>query len=208
MIGGIGDMLFSINPQTRKGVRSKGFFGEHLWGQVRTLRGQILVSRTDDDTLRVLCCVLCVCALCVVGVQCVGVRVCVGVLVCVGVGHQNELRFKFSFRPASLPLLPFLLPTHPPLSPYVQNAPRVYIKNVPVCTGTTTCGRGAGTHGDDLNVHTTVFSVPHHEHNHDHNVIHTRQQQPPHQHMETGTERDRETEKTKEDETRQEGKRR
>ena len=37
--------------------------------------------------------------------------------------------------------------------------PRVYIQNVPVCTGTTpasgnTCGRGAGTHGDALNVHT------------------------------------------------------
>ena len=36
---------------------------------------------------------------------------------------------------------------------------RVYIQNVPVCTGTTpacvtTCGRGAGTHGDVLNVHT------------------------------------------------------
>ena len=43
-----------------------------------TLRGQILVSRTGDDTLRVECCVLCVCALCVVfvvGVQCVGVGV-------------------------------------------------------------------------------------------------------------------------------------
>ena len=25
----------------------------------------------------------------------------------------------------------------------------------------TTCGRGAGTHGDVLNVHTEVFSVPH-----------------------------------------------
>ena len=35
---------------------------------------------------------------------------------------------------------------------------RVYIQNVPVCTGTTrtcvsTCARGAGTHGDVLNVH-------------------------------------------------------
>ena len=35
-------------------------------------------------------------------------------------------------------------------------------KNVPVCTGTTpacvkTCGRGAGTHGDVLNLHTEVF---------------------------------------------------
>ena len=45
----------------------------NLWGQVRTLRGQILVSRTGDATLRVLCCVLCV--VCVVGVHCVGVGV-------------------------------------------------------------------------------------------------------------------------------------
>ena len=51
----------------------------NFWGQVRTLRGQILVSRTGDDTLRVLCCALCVvCArcVCVVGVQRVGVGVC------------------------------------------------------------------------------------------------------------------------------------
>ena len=39
---------------------------------------------------------------------------------------------------------------------------RVYIQNVPVCTGTTrtcvtTCGRGAGTHEDVLNLHTEVF---------------------------------------------------
>ena len=39
---------------------------------------------------------------------------------------------------------------------------RVWIQNVPVCTGTTrtcvtTCGRGAGTHGDVLNLHTEVF---------------------------------------------------
>ena len=36
---------------------------------------------------------------------------------------------------------------------------RVYVQNVSVCTGTTrtcfsTCARGAGTHGDVLNVHT------------------------------------------------------
>ena len=35
-------------------------------------------------------------------------------------------------------------------------------KNVPVCTGTTrtcvsACARGAGTHGDVLNVHTGTF---------------------------------------------------
>ena len=39
-------------------------------------------------------------------------------------------------------------------------------------------GRGAGTHGDVLNVHTGVFSVPHHtacthcDHNHSHNDTH------------------------------------
>ena len=43
-----------------------------------TLRGQLLVSRTDDATLRVLRCALC----CVVLVC----NVCVGVCVCVGVG--------------------------------------------------------------------------------------------------------------------------
>ena len=37
--------------------------------------------------------------------------------------------------------------------------PRVYVQNVPVCTGNTstcvnTCGCGAGTHGDVLNGHT------------------------------------------------------
>ena len=45
---------------------------------------------------------------------------------------------------------------------YVQKRLRVYVQNVPVCTGTTpacgnTCGRGAGTHGDVLNLHTEVF---------------------------------------------------
>ena len=43
---------------------------------------------------------------------------------------------------------------------------RVHIQNVPVCTGTTrTCvstfTRGAGTHGDVLNVHTEAFLKPH-----------------------------------------------
>ena len=41
---------------------------------------------------------------------------------------------------------------------WIQKRLRVYIQNVPVCTGTThtcvsTCARGAGTHGDVLNVH-------------------------------------------------------
>ena len=56
-----------------------------------------------------------------------------------------------------------------------SHSSRVYVQNVPVCTGITrtcvsTCGRGAGIHGDVLNVHTEacciytrgVFSVPHH----------------------------------------------
>ena len=39
---------------------------------------------------------------------------------------------------------------------------RVYVQNVPVYAGTTracvsTCARGAGTHGDVLNVHTEAF---------------------------------------------------
>ena len=47
---------------------------------------------------------------------------------------------------------------------YVQNALRVYVQNVPVCTGTThtcfnMCARGAGTHGDVLNVHTGTCGV-------------------------------------------------
>ena len=50
MIGGIGDMLFSIYSQTEKWERSKSFFGEPL-KHVVTVRGQILVSRTDDDPL-------------------------------------------------------------------------------------------------------------------------------------------------------------
>ena len=49
---------------------------------------------------------------------------------------------------------------------YVQNALRVCIQNVSVCTGTTpacvsTCGRGAGTQGDVFNVH-GFFSVSDH----------------------------------------------
>ena len=71
----------------------------------------------------------------------VGVVLCVGVVVAVAVvcgvwrGRLKNLRV------------------------YVQNVLRVYVQDVPVCTGTTpacvsTCGRGAGTHGDVLNAHT------------------------------------------------------
>ena len=46
--------------------------------------------------------------------------------------------------------------SHPSLS---HSSPRVHFQNVTVCTSTTpasvsTCARGAGTHGDVLNVHT------------------------------------------------------
>ena len=45
---------------------------------------------------------------------------------------------------------------------WIQKRLRVYIQNVPVCTGTTrtcwfTCARGAGTHRDVLNAHTGTF---------------------------------------------------
>ena len=44
----------------------------------------------------------------------------------------------------------------------------MWIQNVPVCTGTTrtcvtTCARGAGTHGDVLNLHTEAFLNVHTE---------------------------------------------
>ena len=73
----------------------------------------------------VVCCVLC-CGVVVCGVV-------FGVCVCVGRGERDRV--------------------------YVHNALRVAIHNVPVCTGTTrtcvsTCARGAGIHGDVLNVHT------------------------------------------------------
>ena len=46
----------------------------------------------------------------------------------------------------------------------IQKRLRVYIQNVPVSTGTTrtcvsTCARGAGTHGDFLNVHTGTVGM-------------------------------------------------
>ena len=77
MIGGSRDLLFSTDSQTEN-VQDPRVSLVNLWGKVITPRGQILLSRTDDATLRVMCCVLCVCSLCVVcvvGVQCVGVGV-------------------------------------------------------------------------------------------------------------------------------------
>ena len=46
----------------------------------------------------------------------------------------------------------------------VRSKLRVYVQNVSVCAGTTpacvtTCGLGAGTHGDVLNLHTEVFGT-------------------------------------------------
>ena len=51
-----------------------------------------------------------------------------------------------------------------PFSPSSHPSLRVYIQNVPVWRGTTlacvtTCGRGAGTHGGVLNLHTEVFET-------------------------------------------------
>ena len=72
MIGGFGGHVV-LNLNQTENVQDPRVSLVNLWGQVRTLREQILVSRTGDATLRVLCCVLCV--VCVVGVQCVGVGV-------------------------------------------------------------------------------------------------------------------------------------
>ena len=50
MIGKIGNVLFSIYSQAENVSDLRVSF-VNLWGQVMTLRGQILVSRTGDDTL-------------------------------------------------------------------------------------------------------------------------------------------------------------
>ena len=76
---------------------------------------------------------------------------------------------------------------------------RVYVQSVPVCSGTTrtcvsTCARGAGTHGDVLNLRTEGFFLrakprhtPHHtKHTHTHTTNHA------HQHATTHGDRDRE----------------
>ena len=48
MIRGIGNVSFSIYSQTEN-VQNLRFSKVNLWGQVRTLRGLFLVSRTGDD---------------------------------------------------------------------------------------------------------------------------------------------------------------
>ena len=149
----------------------QGFLSVNLWGQVRTLRGLFLVSRTDGDP----------------------------------------------------PPLSLLFPSPPCVRP--KNL-RVWIQNVPVCTGTTpacgnTCARGAGTHGDVLNLHTEVFSAcqaaphttPHHTHTtqHTHTHTHTTQHHNTQHHTETETERHRDRDRErqrKRDKTRQEKRRR
>ena len=95
---------------------------------------------------------------------------------------------------------PSPLPPLPP-SPCVRPKNlRVWIQDVPVCTDTTpacfdTCGRGAGTHGDVLNLHTEVFflrATPHTKHHHT----------PPHGDRDRETETERDREKQRERETR------
>ena len=75
-----------------------------------------------------------------------------------GVKQRKQVR-----REAQHP--PWCVVWHTGKNPCVDSkGPRVYVQNVPVCTGTTrtcvtTCGRGAGTHGDVLNLHTEVFET-------------------------------------------------
>ena len=69
-IGGIGDMWFSIYSQTEN-VYDPTVSLVNLWGQVTTLRGQLLASRIGDATLRVV-------RLCVVRFVLLVCNVCVG----------------------------------------------------------------------------------------------------------------------------------
>ena len=88
---------------------------------------------------------------------------------------------------------------------------RVYVQNLPDCTGTTrtcveTCARGAGTHGDVLNVHTEFRSV---SHINTHTLTHTTQQNTTqhntthYDHNTTRRKRQRQTETEKEDRDRE-----
>ena len=117
MIGGIGNMLFSINSQTENAQDPRVSL-VNLWGQVITLRGQILVSRTGDATLNVLW--LCVVRFCVLLVcrVCVGVCVCVLVLVLVLVlvchADPSPLLFPLPTPPPHHHPPPPTPPLHPP----------------------------------------------------------------------------------------------
>ena len=101
---------------------------------------------------------------------------------------ENLTWANFDDRPLlSLPFPSFLLlllssPCVRPKKPPCVDSKRlrVYVQDVPVCTDTTpacgsTCARGAGTHGDVLNLHTEVFSACHttHHTHHTHTATHT-----------------------------------
>ena len=177
-----------------------------------TQRGQILVSRTGDDTLRVLCCVLCVCVLCLCFCVCCWCAMCGcwRVCWCVCCCWCVTLTPPLPLRPPSSPS-PH---THTPLLVCTFKRPLLFFKTSLMCSGTspasvTTCARGAGTHGDVLNVHTGVFSVPHHtaRTHHGHNEIHTRHNN--HHHNNTQGDRERRQRKrTREEKTRQDKRRR
>ena len=97
------------------------------------------LSLSLSVSVSVWCCVLWCCVVCVVVVVVsllVMVCVCVCVCVCCGTLKKRERN-----------------------RVWIQKRLRVCIPNVPVCAGTTrtcvsTCARGAGTHGDVLNLHT------------------------------------------------------
>ena len=137
---------------------------------------------------------------------------------------------------AGLAVISLTSPSFPPPShPCVRlKNLSVWVQNVPVCTGTTpacgnTCARGAGTHGDVLNLHNTRMfflrakprHTPHHTHTQHHNTT-RRQRQRDKRQRQTETERDRErrqkqrrdterqreTEKERQDKTRKEKRRR
>ena len=55
MIGGIGDMFFSIYSQTENVYDPTVSLVNHLWARVRTIRELFLVSRTGDDPLPSVC---------------------------------------------------------------------------------------------------------------------------------------------------------
>ena len=112
------------------------------------------------------------------------------------------------------PALPSPLP--PPC--VHSKRPLVYVRNVSVCTGTTricviTCGRGAGTHGDVLNLHTEAFWTytrrcfwTYTRRHHTHHTTQTERHRDRDRQTQTDTERDRERLR-KRYETRQEKKR-
>ena len=119
---------------------------------------------------------------------------------------------------AELTVTPSPLPPFPPSPPGVRLGNlRVWSQNVPVCTGTTpacgnTCARGAGTHGDALNLHTDVCSAcqaaphttPHThttQHNTTHSTTHTHTTQHHNTQHHTETERDRDRDRQTERET-------